>query len=191
MIHFLDTFIDSKAKRYAIFRIIGWTLITILLLTFLMCGIALFRVKNATELQALLGNDFLKWNYVVRFARLLIYQEASLKTFFKSIIDAIGLLEWLIIIWLIVCDKKSLIKTRNTFFIWFFYLEVIGCMIVLLTLPFAQNYQEILSRIHICGIIITICTVLQMMFTLIRLVYSMKAYCHALDYKVIEIKEHD
>lgn len=187
MIDFLDTFIDSRDKRKYLFILIGWILICYLLTTMILCGFALIQVQNVNDLQNLLTNDLLWSNYFIRLASYLYSKQLTLGSFIQSILQAIQSLECCTILHLLIINKKCF---RKKYFILIMSLliEISLCFLLCLPLLQMQSFHVALQRIQICGYIILIISLLQMIISLKYLYQTLKQYCNSLTYRVIEEK---
>ena len=182
----IDTFINTKEKRFSLFYLILTILLFIFTILMFMCGFFLILVQNESQLQILMVKEWFQMNMMVRFATSLLKQGSH--SVIYQLFNAIGILEWLMMIGFIIMEKKYLIKKQSLCYLLTYVLEIIICFSLLLPCLQSQSFHEALQALHISGITILIFSIIQLGFILYWMFRKWNQYQKALSYDVIEIK---
>ena len=192
MIKYLELFIDTKAKRFSLFYLCSVILLFIFTTTMMISGYFLIFVQNEYQLQAVLTSDLFQWNYIVRLATLLLKtSQISLFNILMMLLQAIGILEWLMLIWFLLMEHRYLLKKRVMRFFLLFGMEAMICFGILLPLLNTQSFHEALTALHICGIIIVVFSFFQYLQIIVWIKKWFERYQNALQYQVIEVKSDE
>lgn len=192
MIRYLDHFINTKAKRFSLFYLCSVLLLFIFVSTLIISGYFLIFVQNEYQLQTILSSELFQFNYVVRLATLLLKtSHLSFLNIVVMLLQAIGILEWLMVMVFILMEHRYLFKKSVLRFLLSLGLEVIICFGMLLPLLNTQSFHAALTTLHLCGIVIVIFSFIQYLQIIVWFKFWFHRYITALQYQVIEVKNDE
>lgn len=188
MIRFLDTFIDTRAKRFALFSCITAILMLLLLLSYIRLSLSLLQLENYQDLFALLETDVLQLTYISRvILSCLSMAQFDLMQFLKIACSSMRIWECLTILCLAVllCDKK---RKKLNYLILITSLFVLMILIVCAMQGFqASSVTQAISAIRRIGYTLLISSImLVLMFSYLLCHSFYPKYREALAYEAIE-----
>lgn len=189
---FLDTLVDSKAKRTHLFYLLSGILAGGFLITMFFLGSVLIVTRDASALLQMVQSDVMQISALARLAVSLMNKPSlDISTVILAMIDSIGMLEWLLIIAGIIGWKAFWKKRSIRILIALTKVEAIGIAILLYLGLTTQMFHDALMLLHICGIWMMILSFIQFLIIEYCIWYQLKAYYHALQYQVIETTSID
>lgn len=193
LIAWMDHFIDTKEKRYALFCILTLTLASFLVIPYLFLAITMMRIHVYEDLFALLHDSWiLPYTFVSRFiVSSLGYATLDGKTLLMIFLRSISMFEVVVLaFWMVLLSRDEMKWIKRICLV-----LMIG-MIPLVIAAFVCGYQalslyEVIAVLHVIAMGMGVMSIILLISIFIMLVgcYIPK-YWKAMQYQAVEITEN-
>lgn len=191
MIPFFDQFVDTREKRYHFLLLCLLVSALWMVITYLVVGVTLVKVQSNSDVFDLLQTPYLEWTYVSR----IIVDAISITTFTSAnvmacFINNLSVFEVIMFI-LIVLSFTILERKRiTTMVLVLLFVEVLGSCVLALVGLRSLTLLSAITYIRYIGILMIFVNLVVSVLVIYYGYHQCKGYRKALQYQVIEIKEH-
>lgn len=188
---FFDFFIDTKEKRFHLCMLFTITICILVLIPYIVLSVYLISLTSYDSIFNLLKEPILEYTYISR----VILDAISIATYQLNkviylILNNIRWYEIICMVFVLLCYPS--IKKKSSVKIALFLLigEALAILVLVYIGMHATSLANALIAIHSIGYLIGVISILICILLFFHLLQHVRGYQDALQYKVIEIKEH-